>query len=104
MFTALISNPQVRFGSLTNTQDAPWDRRSILSTQNLPIPDCTALFQSAIGNDKDRQIQEKSGSDDQSTLEKALITIIVKSGKTPEQHPPWQNPEPVVSNIVVNKC
>ena len=34
MFTALISNPQVRLGSLTNTQGAPHNRLSILSSQN----------------------------------------------------------------------
>lgn len=34
MFTALISNPQVRLGSLTNTQGVPLNRLSILSSQN----------------------------------------------------------------------
>jgi transposase len=34
MFTALISNPQVRLGSLTNTQGVPRNRLSILSSQN----------------------------------------------------------------------
>jgi Transposase len=34
MFPALISNPQVRLGSLTNTQGAPRNRLTILSSQN----------------------------------------------------------------------
>src|SRR5450759_1279183 len=34
MCPALISNPQVHLGSLTNTQGAPHNQRSILSSQN----------------------------------------------------------------------
>lgn len=34
MFTALVSNPQVRLSSLTNTQGSPHHRLAILASQN----------------------------------------------------------------------
>ncbi len=34
MFTLLVSNPQVRLGSLTNTQGSPHNRLAILASQN----------------------------------------------------------------------
>lgn len=34
MFSALVSNPQVRLGSLTNTQGSPRNRLAILASQN----------------------------------------------------------------------
>ena len=52
MFSALVSNPQVRLGSLTNTQGSPQYRLSILASQNpcMHVCFCKPPFMEAIMN------------------------------------------------------